>query len=139
MTLEFGYWMFIGVSVMLLRTYIVSLFVTGDGAAEVVALGREYLKWMALFYLFPAMTNGMQGFYRGMGKMYTTVIGTFLQAATRAVCAAFLAPKFGIVGIAFSCAIGWSLMLLFEVPYYAVTCKKHRLGCGHGGSCNIEE
>jgi Na+-driven multidrug efflux pump len=83
------------------------------------------------------MTNGMQGFYRGMGKMYTTVIGTFLQATTRAVCAAILAPKFGIVGIAFSCAIGWSLMLLFEVPYYVVTCKKHRLS--RTGSCNIGE
>lgn len=92
---------------------------------------------MALFYLFPAMTNGMQGFYRGMGKMYTTFIGTFLQAATRSACAAVLAPKFGIVGIAFSCAIGWSLMLLFEVPYYAVTCKKR--GLCQLGSCNIEE
>ncbi len=129
MTLEFCYWIFIGTTVMLLRTPIVSLFVAGEGAVEVVELGREYLKWMAVFYLFPAMTNGMQGFYRGMGKMYTTVIGTFLQATTRAVCAAILAPKFGIVGIAFSCAIGWSLMLLFEVPYYMITCKKHRL-CG---------
>ena len=127
MTLEFGYWIFIGATVFLLRAPIVSLFVTGDGASEVVALGQEYLGWMALFYLFPAMTNGMQGFYRGMGKMYTTVIGTFLQAATRAACAAVLAPKFGIVGIAFSCAIGWSLMLLFEVPYYLVTCKKKQL------------
>ena len=137
MRLEFCYWIFIGVTVMILKTPIVSLFVTGEGAEEVVALGRAYLKWMALFYLFPAVTNGMQGFYRGMGKMYTTVIGTFLQAATRAVCAALLAPKFGIVGIAFSCAIGWSLMLLFEVPYYVVTCKKHRLSRrGHTGSRN---
>lgn len=128
MALEFLYWIFICATVMLLRAPIVSLFVTGDGAAEVIGLGREYLGWMALFYLFPAMTNGMQGFYRGMGKMYTTVIGTFLQAATRAACAALLAPKFGIVGIAFSCAIGWSLMLLFEVPYYIYTCRKKRLG-----------
>lgn len=127
MLLEFSYWIFIGVTVFLLRGPIVSLFVTGEGAAEVVELGSQYLGWMALFYLFPAMTNGMQGFYRGMGKMYTTVVGTFLQAATRAACAMLLAPKFGIVGIAFSCAIGWSLMLLFEVPYYLITCKNRRL------------
>lgn len=124
MALEFGYWVFIGITVLLLRTPIVSLFVTGEGADEVIALGREYLGYMALFYIFPALTNGMQGFYRGMGKMYTTVTGTFLQAATRAACAAILAPRFGISGIAFSCAIGWSLMLLFEVPYYFYTCKK---------------
>ena len=133
MTLEFCYWMFIGALVLLLRAPIVSLFVTGEGAAEVVELGRKYFGWMALFYLFPAMTNGMQGFYRGMGKMYTTVIGTFLQAATRAACAAVLAPKFGIVGIAFSCAIGWSLMLLFEVPYYVITCKRKQLSADKEG------
>ena len=127
MALECGYWVFIGITVLLLRIPIVSLFVTGEGAGEVIALGREYLGYMALFYIFPALTNGMQGFYRGMGKMYTTVTGTFLQAATRAACAAILAPRFGISGIAFSCAIGWSLMLLFEVPYYFYTCKKREI------------
>ena len=127
MLLEFGYWIFIGTVVFLLRGHIVSLFVTGEGAAEVIALGKEYLGWMAVFYIFPAMTNGMQGFFRGMGKMYTTVLGTFVQATTRAVCTMVLAPKFGIAGIAFSCVIGWSLMLLFEVPYYWITCRKRQL------------
>lgn len=129
MVLELCYWIFIGSTVLLLRTTIVGLFVAGEGAQEVVKLGREYLGWMALFYLFPPVTNGMQGFYRGMGKMYTTVLGTFLQATVRAACATILTPRFGIVGIAFSCVIGWTLMLLFEVPYYFVTCKKHRLTC----------
>lgn len=38
-----------------------------------------------------------------------------------------LAPHLGITGIAFSCAIGWTAMLLFEVPYYFVTCQKQAL------------
>lgn len=127
MGLECGYWIFIGLVTLLLKRPIVSLFVTGEGAAEVIDLGSRYLGFMALFYIFPALTNGMQGFYRGMGKMGTTIIGTFLQASTRAACAAILAPRFGISGIAFACAIGWSLMLLFEVPYYWYTCKKRGL------------
>lgn len=127
MGLECGYWIFIGLVTLLLKRPIVSLFVTGEGAAEVIDLGSRYLGFMALFYIFPALTNGMQGFYRGMGKMGTTIIGTFLQASTRALCAAILAPRFGISGIAFACAIGWSLMLLFEVPYYWYTCKKREL------------
>lgn len=127
MGLECGYWIFIGLVTLLLKRPIVSLFVTGEGAAEVIDLGSRYLGFMALFYIFPALTNGMQGFYRGMGKMGTTIIGTFLQASTRALCAAILAPRFGISGIAFACAIGWSLMLLFEVPYYWYTCKKRGL------------
>ena len=127
MRLEFCYWLLIGSVVLLLRTPLVSLFVSGEGSQEVIRLGSEYLSWMALFYLFPAMTNGMQGFYRGMGKMYTTMTGTFLQASIRTICTFELAPRFGITGIAFSFAIGWSVMLLYEVPYYFITCRKRNL------------
>lgn len=79
---------------------------------------------MSLFYLWPALTNGFQGFFRGMGKMYTTIIGTAIQISIRTLCTYILAAKLGIVGITFSCVIGWSVMLLFEIPYYFVTCRK---------------
>lgn len=125
--LEMCYWLLIGSVVALLRKPMVSLFVTGTGSREVIALGSRYLAWMALFYLLPAMTNGVQGFFRGMGKMYTTMLGTFVQASTRTLCTCLLVPRVGMVGIAFACAIGWSMMLLFEVPYYFVTCRRRRL------------
>ena len=125
--LEFGYWILIGSLVYCLRRPIVSLFLTGEGSGEVIRLGCEYLSVMAFFYLWPAMTNGVQGFFRGMGKMYTTMLGTFIQTSIRTVCTFILAPKIGITGIAFACVIGWSAMLLFEVPYYFVTCKKKNL------------
>lgn len=125
--LEFCYWLLIGSAVALLRKPLVSMFVTGEGSEEVIRLGSQYLSWMAAFYLFPAMTNGVQGFFRGMGKMYTTMLGTFLQASVRTVCTYLLVPHFGIIGIAFSCAIGWSTMLLYEVPYYFITCHRQRL------------
>ena len=125
--LEICYWILICTVVTVLRRPIVSMFVTGEGAAEVIRLGSEYLAYMAIFYLWPAMTNGMQGFYRGLGKMYTTMLGTFIQASIRTICTYLLAPHMGITGIAFSCAIGWTAMLLFEVPYYFVTCRKQAL------------
>ena len=125
--LEVGYWVLIGTVTILLRKPIISMFVDGEGAAEVIALGSRYLSYMALFYLFPGLTNGFQGFYRGMGKMYTTMLGTFIQASIRTVCTFWLAPQYGIVGIAFSCAIGWSAMLLFEIPYSFRTCRKENM------------
>ena len=125
--LELAYWVLIGTAAALLRTPLVSLFVTGEGSGEVIRLGSEYLGRMALFYIFPALTNGFQGFFRGMGKMKTTMLGTFIQASVRTVCTYLLAPGFGITGIAFSCAIGWSTMLLFEIPYYFVTCRRKGL------------
>ena len=127
MMLEAGYWLLIGSFTILFREPVVSMFVDGADAAEVIRLGSEYLGYMALFYLWPAMTNGVQGFFRGMGKMYTTMLGTFIQTSVRTVCTFFLAPRYGITGIAFSCCIGWSCMLLFEIPYYFYTCQKKHL------------
>ncbi|MGM9550614.1 MAG: MATE family efflux transporter [Faecousia sp.] len=125
--MECGYWLLIGTITALLRTPIVSMFITGGESAEVIRFGSQYLGWMALFYLLPAMTNGVQGFFRGMGKMYTTMVGTFAQISVRAVFTILLAPRVGITGIAFASAVGWSVMLMFEVPYYFITCRKQNL------------
>ena len=127
MKLEVLYWIFIGTFVALLRRPIVSMFVTGDGAEEVIRLGSGYLLWMSLFYLLPAMTNGMQGFFRGMGKMRTTMLATFIQASIRTVCVYLLTPVFALNAVAYACAVGWIMMLLFEVPYYFYVCRKKKL------------
>ena len=125
--LELGYWVFIACFVSLLRAPIVSLFVTGSGAEEIIALGSRYLGYMAFFYLIPALNNSFQGFYRGMGKMVTTMTGTLIQISLRTLSTMLLAPRMGMVGVAFACAIGWACMLLFEMPYYFVTCRKKAL------------
>ena len=116
--LEVCYWALIGTLTALFRVSVMSMFVSGEGAAEVVREGSRYLGLMAFFYLFPAFTNGFQGFYRGMGKMYTTILGTAIQIGFRTIGTYILAPQMGIVGIAYACVVGWTLMLLFEVPYY---------------------
>lgn len=122
--LEILYWALVCGFTFLLRSPAVSLFVTGEGSDEIVALGSRYLSYMAFFYIFPAFTNGIQGFFRGMGKMVTTIVGTAIQASLRVVFTVILAPRVGMVGVAFACVIGWTFMLLFEVPYYFFTCKK---------------
>ena len=93
------------------------LFVT-EGNEGIVALGSSYLGLMALFYVFPAFTNGIQGFFRGMGNMSVTLLGTFVQTSLRVVFVYLLTPGIGLMGVAYACAIGWSVMLLVEVPYY---------------------
>ena len=115
--LELGYWAVVGTLVALLRTPLVSLFVSGPGAAQVVAQGSAYLGMMALFYLLPALTNGFQGFYRGMGRMKVTLLGTAVQVTLRVAGTWLLAPRLGLPGIAWACALGWCAMLAFEVPY----------------------
>jgi len=93
-----------------------SMFVTGDSAQNIIGIGAQYLSLMAFFYILPGMTNGVQGFFRGMGQFKITVLGTFIQTSVRVVMTYLLAPSMGIRGIAIGCAIGWSLMLLVQVP-----------------------
>ncbi len=120
--LEVVYWAFFGSLVFFFKQPIMSLFVTGEEAASVIAIGAEYLNLMALFYLWPAMTNCVQGFFRGMGKLKITLCGTFIQTSIRVIATYALAPSMGIRGIAFACAAGWTMMLLWEIPLCIKEC-----------------
>ena len=68
--MEAAYWMLIGGVVTLFKTPLAAMFVTGEGADRVIALAVQYLGTMALFYLLPAMTNGFQGYYRGITNLF---------------------------------------------------------------------
>ena len=116
--LEACYFVLIASAVLLLNRPIMSLFVSGEGADAVIQEGHLYLSTMAFFYIFPAFTNGIQGYFRGVGNMKVTLVSTFIQTSLRVVFTFLLVPHFGIHAIAYACAAGWSAMLLFEVPYY---------------------
>ncbi|MFR1128543.1 MAG: MATE family efflux transporter, partial [Enterocloster bolteae] len=89
--LEACYWVFICITITLFRRPLMGLFVTA-GNEGIVALGSSYLGLMALFYVFPAFTNGIQGFFRGMGNMSVTLLGTFVQTSLRVVFVYLLTP-----------------------------------------------
>lgn len=117
MLMETLYWVVIGILVWIFSGKIMNLFV-GDTATEVSRLGIIYLKTMSVFYFLPAMTNGLQGYMRGLGKMKICLISTFVQIVGRVAAASILIPMFHVAGISYSCFIGWICMLSFEVPYY---------------------
>lgn len=126
MLLECGYWVFIGLMVFFFREPLMRLFVT-QGEEGIVHLGSEYLGLMSLFYVFPALTNGIQGFFRGMGNMTITLVGTIVQIGVRVIMVYLLTPFMGIAGIAVASAIGWSVMLVVEIPYYFWFMKQRRV------------
>ncbi len=96
---------------------IMGLF-TSQEDAQVVALGRSYLHLVSWMYILPAITNGIQGFFRGMGDLKVTLYSTFMNMAGRvlAVIVMFLVFNFGFVSLAWANLIGWIVMLLFEIP-----------------------
>lgn len=117
MLLECIYFVFICLVSLLLRRQIVTLFVSGSELG-VIDIGSRYLFYMSFMYIFPALTNGIQGFFRGLGKMWVTLVSTFIQASSRVVFVTLLIGRLGIVSVIVASVIGWILMLLFEVPLY---------------------
>lgn len=115
--LEFLYWIIICVTITLLKEPLLHLFSSKEDQS-IVLIGSSYLSIMAVFYLLPAFTNGMQGYFRGMGKMKITLIATTIQTSLRVLFVYLLTPHFGILGVAYACAIGWSIMLLYEFAMY---------------------
>ena len=118
MWLEFFYFLIIGSVVFLFKDFIMHLFVSGEGSEAVIEEGVLYLSTMCFFYFLPAFTNGVQGFFRGVGRMKITLLCTTIQASFRVIFTFILVPHYGIHAIAYACAIGWILMLLYEVPCY---------------------
>ena len=84
----------------------------------VVDLGVRFLRTISLFYLMPAATNGIQGFFRGMGDLKVTLNSSMLNMGGRVAAAALLVLvlKMDIEALPFSYAVGWLLMLLYELP-----------------------
>lgn len=113
--LEVAYW-FILVGVVFFGASTMMRVFISDGDQSVVTLGTEYLKAMAIFYILPAFTNGIQGYFRGMGKMEVTLRATTVQMIVRVIFAYLFANMMGIKGIAYACFVGWVAMLLYEVP-----------------------
>lgn len=124
--IETGYWIVLAIVVYFAAKPIMQLFVKSN-ESEVVKLGVNYLQLMAFFYLLPSWTNGMQGYFRGIGNMKITLISTFIQMFGRVIFAYILAPKMGIHGIALSCLGGWIIMLIYEAPLCVKSIRARQL------------
>lgn len=112
---ETAYWAMLACVVLPARAALMRLFLGDDPGA--VALGASYLSLMAFFYLLPAFTNGLQGYFRGLGDMVITLAGTFTQISVRVIVVYLLTPRIGLTAVAWASLTGWICMLALEIPY----------------------
>lgn len=117
MMIEAAYGVLICAAVLLVKEPVMRLFAAQD-SMQMVSMGVDYLTLMAFFYILPGITNGIQGYFRGMGEMKTTLVATFIQISIRALVVAVLVPRVGLNGAAWACAIGWSVMLCYTFARY---------------------
>ena len=94
---------------------LMALFVKDE---EVIGHGVIYLHLIAVMYILPAVTNAIQGFFRGIGDLKVTLISIFSNMAVRVISAApmILLWKFGFEALPYSYLAGWGAMLLVETP-----------------------
>ena len=85
---------------------------------EVVELGVRFLRLVSLMYLLPAATNGIQGGFRGVERLQVTLNSSLLNMAGRVGGAALFVLVFqmDIEALPWSYAVGWALMLAYELP-----------------------
>lgn len=94
---------------------LMALFVKDE---EVIGHGVIYLHLIAVMYILPAITNAIQGFFRGIGDLKVTLMSSFTNMAVRVIAAApmILLWNFGIEALPYSYLAGWVAMLLVETP-----------------------
>ena len=94
---------------------LMSLFVKDE---EVIGHGVVYLHLIAVMYILPAVTNSLQGFFRGIGDLKVTLMSSFTNMTVRVIAAApmVLLWNFGIEALPYSYLAGWIAMLLVETP-----------------------
>ncbi|MCI8798576.1 MAG: MATE family efflux transporter [Lachnospiraceae bacterium] len=115
--IEIVYSFFICGAILFAAPFIMNLF-TDSKDAEVVSLGVSYLRRIAFMYLLPGFTNGIQGFFRGMGDLKVTLYSTSMNMLGRVAAVYLLLMVFsvGFISLAWANFAGWIVMLLFEVP-----------------------
>ena len=89
---------------------------TGD--PQVLDSGVRYLRLIAFMYLLPALTNGIQGFFRGMGDLRITLISSMTNMGVRVAFALLLVFAAGLEmeALPLSYLAGWIGMLIVELP-----------------------
>ena len=85
---------------------------------EVINEGCTYLRLISFMYILPAITNGVQGYFRGIGDLKITLISSFVNMGVRVLVAAplILSLNLGISSLPLAYLCGWIGMLIVELP-----------------------
>lgn len=115
MLIEAVYGIFIFIICFVFARPLMMMFVKDE---EVIGHGIKYLHLISIMYILPAFTNGIQGYFRGIGDLKVTLLSSFVNMGVRVLAAIPLVFVLGmeIEALPFSYLAGWIGMLIAEVP-----------------------
>lgn len=116
MYVELVYGAAAGILLLFLANPIMRLF-TQDEAT--VLLGEQYLHLIAFMYIVPAVTNGVQGYFRGMGDLTVTLWSSLINMGVRVIVCLLLVfvGEMGMIALPWAYLAGWAAMMLYEMPF----------------------
>lgn len=116
MCIEVVYGLMAGIVLILFANPLMCLF-TKDSAT--IIMGESYLHLIAFMYIVPAITNGVQGYFRGMGDLKITLWSSMINFAVRVLCCMILVFVWdmGIVALPWAYLAGWIAMMIYELPF----------------------
>jgi len=116
MGMEIVYGIVISLFTFLLARPLIGLFSTDP---DVIAEGTTYLKLISLMYVVPGISNGAQGFFRGIGDLKVTLYSSLINMGTRVLSEIPMVFVFhmGFEAIPWSYLVGWICMLVYEIPF----------------------
>lgn len=116
MGIEVVYGILAGLVLLLFANPLMRLFTTDEAT---VVMGESYLRIIAFMYVVPAITNGVQGYFRGMGDLKITLWSSMINFGVRLLACIPLVFYYhmGIVALPWAYLAGWIAMMLYEIPF----------------------
>ena len=111
------------------RTQLMGFFSKDE---SVIRLGASYLLLSAPMYFLPALTNGLQGYFRGIGRLRITLAASMINMGLRVLVAFILVSGFAqpLGAIPWGNFAGWAGMLVLEIPLIRRDIAAHRAAAG---------
>ena len=84
----------------------------------------SYLRLISWFFLLSYFGNSFVGWFRGIGRMNITFLGTTLQIAIRVVATYLLVGNMGLDAVALATGLGWVAIVLFQITIFSLQMHK---------------
>lgn len=93
---------------------IIMLFLGNNGSNLSISTGRNYLKFMGIFFVLLGLKMAIDGVLRGCGDMKVFTIASMVNLFIRVSIAMIFAPKYGIQIVWYAVPCGWLANLIIS-------------------------
>lgn len=101
-------------------------FFINDGAETAVKAGADYMRVIAVFYLFCFLGCIFVGYFRGTGRVQIPFFVTTIHISVRVILSYLLVGRIGLSAVAFATGIGWILAVTIHTCFYLCTRIKEK-------------